>query len=114
MSRRTSEAEVALAAESRAVEEGHRDYLTGELINGLPQGRVVSESHPTRKFIVTCIPQITGEIKFECYATDDFVHATSGKLVPCKHSALHGRRLERMGYVVWNDGRFWLPTTDGA
>lgn len=88
--------------------EGHRDYFTGEMINHLPVGRVISDSHPGRWFKVIGFPEITGEVRFECYANDDFRHASSGKLVPCKHAALHARRLERMKYLVWNDGRFWI------
>jgi len=108
MTRRKTEAEVSLGAEVRALEEGHRDYLTGEIINGLPQGRVVSDSVPGRVFHVTGHLLIAGEVRFECWAQDGFVHATSGKLVPCKHSALHARRLERMGYIEWHEGIWWI------
>ena len=69
-----------LAAEIRAVEEGHNARV-------LPDGSLLvkAESHP-------------GSYRSGEYRTS--------LPVPCKHAALAARRLEREGLARWEDG-FW-------
>lgn len=102
MTKRKSEALIGLHAEQRAIEEGHRAWVKkgGGVIE------VVSDSQPGVRY----------SIVFDVVA-GDFIHfhctCRSGEcrphlLVPCKHSTLAGRRLEREGFVEWHDGRFVL------
>lgn len=103
-----TEAESTLAAEARAVEEGHRALLTGEKRNGMTVIKVVSDTNPGRWYNVTGTHDLTGKAVFECYANDpDFKHG-NGKAVPCKHAAVAARRLEREGFLKWNDGAWWV------
>lgn len=102
-----SEGEIILAAETRAVEEGHRALLTGDKLNGMSVIKVVSDTHPGRWYQVIGHLEPGGLARFECWANDpDFRHG-SGKHVPCKHAALAARRLEREGLLRWYDGAWW-------
>ena len=89
-----------LAAEVRAVEEGHNARV-------LPDGSVLvkSESHPG-SYRVVLRGIADGVLRFGCtcrsgtYRTD--------LPVPCKHAAVAARRLEREGLARWEDGTWRL------
>lgn len=87
--------------EVRAVEEGHRAFVR-------PGGsiRVKSDSQEGVSYEVTFHTTVTGAIHFHCTCPSG--QNRSHKLVPCKHAALAGRRLEREKIAVWNDGLFWV------
>lgn len=102
-----SEGEMTLAAECRAVTEGHRALLTGEKLNGMSVIKVVSDTTPDRWYQVIGTIDVIGMARFECWANDpDFKHG-SRKAVPCKHAALAARRLEREGLLKWHEGAWW-------
>jgi hypothetical protein len=78
------------------------------MINRLPVGRIVSDTSD-RRYTVSTHPGVSGEARFECRADDpNFKHGSSGKAVPCKHAALYARRMERMGYLTWHGGLWWV------
>ena len=89
-----------LAAEVRAVEEGHNARV-------LPDGSVLvkSESSPG-SYRVVLRGIADGVLRFGCscrsgtYRTD--------LPVPCKHAAVAARRLEREGLARWEDGSWRL------
>lgn len=111
-------ADRTLAAEARAVAEGHRAYLNGD-----GTLRVVSDTKPGKHYTVraTCgMDEGAGAI-FTCdpvgnaaYA-DDHLHTTSREPghTPCKHAAVAARRLEREGLLRWDAGR-WVATAKVA
>lgn len=108
--------ELSLAAEVRAVEQGHhalhvRDHLLGQVFS------VVSdETDETYNVHLSAIDGINGP-----YLTGSCDHGlvrfnTSGQTgdpgqVACKHVAVALRRWEREGYAVWVDG-VWRPTSE--
>jgi hypothetical protein len=89
-----------LAAEIRAVEEGHNARV-------LPDGSILvkAESHPgSYRVVLRKIDD--GYLWFGC-------SCRSGEYrtwlpVPCKHAALAARRLEREGLARWEDGTWRL------
>jgi len=95
MAAMTDAAVLRLAAEARAVEQGHvartdgpRDYLVrSDTIEG--SWRV--EWRPLSDWIL-----------FACTCPAGVNHTF------CKHVALVGRRLERDAIAVWRDGWWWL------
>lgn len=99
MTPRKSESTSAFEAEQRAIEEGHKAWVRdGGVIE------VVSDTQAGVRY----------QIVFEVVA-GDFIHfhctcrggeCRPERLVPCKHSALAGRRLEREGFAEWHDGLF--------
>jgi hypothetical protein len=89
-----------LAAEIRAVEEGHNARV-------LPDGSILvkAESNPG-SYRVTIRGIDDGVLWFGC-------SCRSGEYrrdlpVPCKHAALAARRLEREGLARWEDGHWRL------
>ncbi len=85
-------------AEVRAVEEGHRAFVT--------EGGVIDVKSDTsdKHYKVRFVALNNGEIHFNCTCPSG---VNRGHLrVPCKHSALAGRRLEREKLAVWQDGLF--------
>jgi hypothetical protein len=89
-----------LAAEIRAVEEGHNARV-------LPDGSILvkAESNPG-SYQVTIRGVDRGVLRFGC-------SCRSGRYrtelpVPCKHAALAARRLEREGLARWEDGSWRL------
>lgn len=109
---RISHAEANLAAEIRAVESGHRCYLTGE-----NTARVLSDSTEGLHWIVTAQATHTGAgVVFHCQPEDgNLCHGhgsrwsrTPGRLT-CRHAAVLARRLERSGLAAWVDG-MWVAT----
>lgn len=90
-----------LRCEVRAVEEGHRAFVQ-------PGGsiRVVSDSTPGLSYSVTFHTTVSTAIHFHCDCKSG--QNRGHKLVPCKHAALAGRRLEREKIAVWKDGLWWV------
>jgi hypothetical protein len=90
-----------LAAEIRAVEEGHNARV-------LPDGSILvkAESHPG-SYRVTIRGVDDGVLRFGC--TCRAGEYRTALPVPCKHAALAGRRLEREGLARWEDGSWRLP-----
>jgi hypothetical protein len=89
-----------LAAEVRAVEEGHNARV-------LPDGSVLvkSESHPGSHRVV--LRGVTGGVlRFGCSCRSGTYRTTLP--VPCKHAAVAARRLEREGLARWEDGTWRL------
>ena len=89
-----------LAAEVRAVEEGHNARV-------LPDGSILvkAESHPgSYRVSLRGIDQ--GVLRFGCTCRSG--EYRTALPVPCKHAALAARRLERAGLARWDDGRWRL------
>jgi SWIM zinc finger len=89
-----------LAAEVRAVEEGHNARV-------LPDGSVLvkAESAPG-SYRVTVRAVDDGILRLGCTCrSGEYRRALP---VPCKHAALAARRLEREGIARWDDGRWRL------
>jgi hypothetical protein len=94
------QAAYGLAAEIRAVESGHNARV-------LPDGSVLvkSDSQPG-SYRVWIRGVRDGTVLFGCTCRSG-THRTSLP-VPCKHTALVGRRLEREGLARWHDGTWQL------
>src|SRR5919204_1624718 len=90
----------SLAAEIRAVEEGHNARV-------LPDGAILvkAESHPG-SYRVTIRGIDHGILWFGCDCRSG--QYRTALPVPCKHAALAARRLEREGLARWDDGS-WRP-----
>jgi hypothetical protein len=89
-----------LAAEVRAVEEGHNARV-------LPDGSILvkAESHPG-SYRVTIRGLDHGILRFGCDCRSG--QYRTALPVPCKHAALAARRLEREGLARWDDGSWRL------
>jgi hypothetical protein len=89
-----------LAAEIRAVEEGHNARV-------LPDGSILvkAESHPG-SYRVTIRGLDHGVLRFGCDCRSG--QYRTALPVPCKHAALAARRLEREGLAHWDDGSWRL------
>jgi hypothetical protein len=89
-----------LAAEIRAVEEGHNARV-------LPDGSILvkAESHPG-SYRVTIRGLDHGILRFGCDCRSG--QYRTALPVPCKHAALAARRLEREGLARWDDGSWRL------
>jgi hypothetical protein len=85
-----------LAAEIRAVEEGHNARV-------LPDGSILvkAESHPG-SYRVMLRGLDEGVLWFGCSCRSGEYRTSLP--VPCKHAALAARRLEREGLARWEDG----------
>jgi len=97
----------SIAAEARAVEEGHRAFVQ-------PGGRIriVSDTIPDRHYHVAYVGR-GGLVEFCCdhpivAGWSDQPCMTRPGLTNCKHSALAARRLEREGLARWDNG--WYLT----
>ncbi len=90
----------ALAAEIRAVEEGHNARV-------LPDGSILvkSDSGPG-SYQVRIHAVVAGVLYFGCGCPSGSYRTSLP--VPCKHAALAGRRLEREGFARWRDGTWQL------
>jgi hypothetical protein len=89
-----------LAAEIRAVEEGHNARV-------LPDGSVLvkAESRPgSYRVVLRAIAD--GVLWFGCSCRSGEYRASLP--VPCKHAAVAARRLEREGLARWEDGSWRL------
>lgn len=97
------EREYARRAELRGVGYGHRAW-----VNDDGSIKVVSESRPGHHHRVTfsasTIPDVP--IVFACSCEAGTYRREP---VPCWHSAIAARRLEREGLAVWRDG-LWYST----
>jgi hypothetical protein len=89
-----------LAAEIRAVEEGHNARV-------LPDGSVLvkAESRPG-SYRVTLRGVDDGMLRFGCSCRSGEYRTSLP--VPCKHAAVAARRLEREGLARWEDGSWRL------
>ena len=89
-----------LAAEIRAVEEGHNARV-------LPDGSVLvkAESRPG-SYRVTLRGVDDGVLRFGCSCRSGEYRTSLP--VPCKHAAVAARRLEREGLARWEDGSWRL------
>ena len=89
-----------LAAEIRAVEEGHNARV-------LPDGSILvkAESHPG-SYRVAIRGIADGVLRFGCTCRSG--EHRSSLPVPCKHAAVDARRLEREGLARWDDGSWRL------
>lgn len=86
-----------IAAEARAVEEGHRAWLEGRRF------RIVSDTTDLR-YRVTVTGMTDGGVLFACdhpivRGFSDRPTASNPGQLPCKHCAIVARRLEREGAV---------------
>jgi hypothetical protein len=107
--------ERTLAAEARAVEEGHRAFVDRDERG--PFIRVVSDTVSGKWYRVVAHAVAGHPIVFECEPRgtrafeDDHKRAGAepGGL-PCKHAGLAVRRLEREGLAVFRGG-VWVATT---
>lgn len=90
-----------LRCEVRAVEEGHRAFVQ-------PGGsiKVKSDTHEGVSYELTFHTTVSGAIHFHCTCPSG--KHRDHKLIPCKHAALAGRRLEREKIAVWRGGLFWV------
>lgn len=92
-----------LAAECRAVEEGHRAFLEHDAAG--PYLRVVSDTTPGLHYRVEATVHTAGEpIVWTCRpSAEGDHHGLLGNVAgrtPCKHMAVAARRLERHGLAV--------------
>jgi hypothetical protein len=89
-----------LAAEIRAVEEGHNARV-------MPDGSILvkAESNPG-SYRVTIRGIDGGILRFGCSCRSG--QYRTALPVPCKHAALAARRLEREGLARWADGSWRL------
>lgn len=105
-----------VAAEARAVKEGHRARVQdGGWV------KVTSDTHGDlgKWFRVEFVAHIDGLISFTCrpdgpmaYKDDHLAASSVPGAVPCKHAALAARRLEREGLANYDDfGRWSVDST---
>lgn len=106
--------ESALAAEVRAVEEGHHARWDDARRCFL----VKSDSGP-RTYEVTVNAVVPGNrackpwLSFGCTCPAGVKGRHASRPVPCKHAALVARRLERMGLASWDGQQApWRPEGD--
>lgn len=114
----SSHVDRTIAAEARAIEEGHHAWLDGRSIF------VVSDTDERLGYTVTASALGDRSVSFVCQPVNRRtrvpVEATHRRLVghpaqtPCKHCALAARRLEREGLVEWHDGWFVPPAVFDA
>lgn len=107
----TSSLESSLAAETRAVEEGHRAFVQDD-----GSIRVVSDTRPGVAYHIT-FDTLGGDqrIRFwcDCPASPHHSRTQPGHVV-CKHEALAARRLEREGLARWDPEAGWVITDKAA
>ncbi len=100
-----------LAAEVRAVEEGHRARLDGASLV------VTSDTHHGKQFRITATTPWAGQpVTFTCtpegdgaFRNDHGRRTAQPGVCGCKHAALAARRLEREGIVVLAAGQ-WVAS----
>lgn len=106
-------AERNLAAEARAVEEGHHARI-------MPGGwvKITSDSYREKWYEVLFVAHTDGLVSFVCRPRgrfafrEDHLYACSGVpgCLPCKHAALAARRLEREGLAALDAAGRWRAT----
>lgn len=99
----TTTAERNLAAEARAVEEGHHARYDAERHRFLVKS---DTSDRTYQLAAHGAPDL---VAFSCTCPAGVRRHVPAGTVPCKHSALIARRLERQGLVRF-DGTYWVVT----
>ena len=67
--------------------------------------RVTSDTTSGRAYRVTFHAMVGGLVHFRCSCLSGAYRWS--KPIPCKHSCLAGRRLEREGLATWHDGHWW-------
>lgn len=110
MNRPMTTVESALAAEVRAVEEGHRARWD----DSRRCYSVKSETDPLRSYDL-CVEAVIPAtfpirpifLRFDCSCPAG-EHADGMRPVPCKHAALVARRLERERLARWDGAYGWL------
>lgn len=115
MGSRLTTAERNVAAEARAVEDGHRARVQdGGWV------KVTSDTYDGKWYRVEFVAHLDGLISFSCrpegrgaYADDHLAASASPGSVPCKHCALAARRLERERMATYDGHGRWsvTPTT---
>jgi hypothetical protein len=105
-------AETNLAAEVRAVEEGHHAFDLGG-----DRFRVVSDTVDGKAYMVSTSAFRAGDlVQFTCSpeevrgADHGPRHTANPGVTGCKHAALVARRLEREGVVVVDRRGMWQAT----
>lgn len=98
-----------VAAEARAVEEGHRAWLEGRRF------RIVSDTTDLR-YRVTVTGMSDGQVLFACdhpivRGFSDRPTASNPGQLPCKHCGIVARRLEREGAVEFTATGWVLTET---
>jgi hypothetical protein len=101
-----------IAAEARAVEEGHHAWADGRRF------RIVSDTTDLR-YLVSVAGMGDANVLFICdhpivrgFSTRP--HATNPGDATCKHAALVARRLEREGHLMWTDTGWKLTPATAA
>lgn len=116
MGRRLSTPERNVAAEARAVEEGHRARVQDD-----GSVKVTSDTHGDlgKWYRVEYVSHSDGLISFTCqpggpmaYRDDHLAASSTPGAVPCKHAALAARRLEREGLAVYDQHGRWSVTAE--
>lgn len=104
-----------VAAEVRAVEEGHRARVQED-----GSVNVTSDTHGDlgKWFHVTFVAHVDGLISFSCrpegpmaYKDDHLAASSTPGSTPCKHAALAARRLEREGLAQYDGHGRWSVAT---
>lgn len=93
-----------LAAEIRAIEEGHRAFLNDD---GSLSVKSDSRDGVTYRITFSIGGHFVGgemAVKFSCSCPSG--QSRPSEIVPCKHASLAGRRLEREGLAIWKGGIF--------
>ena len=95
----------AIAAEVRAVEEGHHAFWNDRLACFTVKSDTTDATYQIRPEAIVTAPGALVSLRFVCTC---IAGRTSRSLLPCKHGALVARRLERMG-LAWFDSGTWRP-----
>lgn len=96
----------AIAAEVRAVEEGHHAFWSDQLACFTVKSDTRhGVTYQVRPAAIVAAPGAPVSLRFSCSC---IAGRTSRTLLPCKHGALVARRLERMGLAQF-DGGTWRP-----
>ncbi len=104
-----TDAERNLAAEVRAVEEGHRAIATD-----VGTYRVVSDTRPGKAYVVRVGGWLHCDAVFDCTPHGDAAYTGDHKAVcdagvaPCKHAAVVARRMEREGELALSEAGRWV------
>lgn len=95
----------AIAAEARAVLEGHHAFWSDRLACFTVKSDATDATYQVRPEAIVPAAGHLVALSFTCTCK---AGRTSRALLPCKHAALVARRLERMG-LAWFDSGTWRP-----
>lgn len=103
--------ESALAAEARAVEEGHHARWDDQRRLFLVKSDSSDRDYEiTVRAIVPARPCVSPWLSFGCTCPAAQRGRHRSEPVPCKHAALVARRLEREGLAAWDGSTApWVP-----